>query len=82
MFQPDGKKGNKTYGKIAVVSMVNKYKQLNSITVLQPQDTVLMSWKEQYRALWAVNLIEEKQRGKIKGRTCAYGSPLRTYITR
>ena len=83
MFHSDGdKKGIKTYGKMSVVAMSNEYKKLHNLDVFGTQDAIIISHKEKYRALRAVNLIKEKRCGKIKGRTCAYGSRQHTYTLR
>ena len=76
------KKGINTYGKMAVVAMLNEYKQLHKLDVFGTQEATIMSHQGKYRALRAVKHIKEKWCGKIKGRTCADGSRHHTYIPR
>ena len=78
----EAKRGIKTYGKIAVIDILNEYKQLYKLDVLGTQNATIMPCQEKYRALRAVKLIKEKRCGKIKGRMCADGSRQSTYIPR
>ena len=59
--------------------MLNEYKQLHKITIFAPQEPVLMSWQEKYRALRSIKFVKEKLYGKIKGRTRADGGPKQRY---
>ena len=46
MFNPYGGKGIKTYGKRALVTILNKYKQLHNLTFFGPQDPAIVSQQE------------------------------------
>ena len=61
--------------------MFDEYKQFHNLDVFGSQDPTITSRQEKYRALRAVNIIEEKRCGKIKGRMCAGGSYQCTYIS-
>ena len=49
--------------------------------VVEPIDPKTLSFQDKKKALDAVNLIEEKRDGRIKGRTCANGSKQQRYLT-
>ena len=78
-------KGFKVYGERALVAMVKELKQLNDGAVpgkpvVIPIDPDALSEEDKKKALDAVNIIEEKRDGRVKGRTCANGSKQRQYL--
>ena len=75
-------KGIKLYGAKAVAAMFKEYKQLDDLKVLGRLNPDLLTPEQKRNALRAVNLIKIKRCGKVKGRTCANGSPQRKYIPR
>ena len=61
------------FGKRTVAAMVKKLKQLNKVAVegKQPNN---MSAVDKQKVFLAVNLVEEKRYGIVKGCSCANGS--------
>ena len=79
--QMSAKKGIKTFGMRAVAAMFKEYQQLDDMTVFGARDSTMMSRYERSRALRAINLINDKRCGRIKGRTCADDRPQRDYVS-
>ena len=75
-------KGIKLHGAKAVAAMFKEYKQLDDLEVLGSLNPDLLTPDQKRNALRAVNLIKIKRCGKVKGRTCADGSPQRKYVSR
>ena len=75
-------KGIKLHGAKAVAAMFKEYKQLDDLEVLGRINPDLLTPEQKRNALRAVNLIKIKRCGKVKGRTCADGSPQRKFIPR
>ena len=48
--------------------------------VMEAMEPNIFTISQKKGALWAINLIKEKQSRKIKGRTCADGRPQICYI--
>ena len=78
-------KGIKLFGERAVAAMMKELKQLNDGII--PGNPVIqqipfdeLSQKDKEQTLKAVNIIAQKQSGKIKGRTCVNGSRQRKYL--
>ena len=80
--QMSAKKGIKTFGKRAVAAMLKEYQQLDDMTVFGAHDPSTMSKPEKSQSLRAINLVNEKRCGKIKGRTCVDRRPQRDYVSR
>jgi len=78
--QMTAKKGILMYGEREVAEMLREYKQLNDLNVFVPENPENLMHKQKRDAPHAINLIKEKQCGRIKGRTCADGSKQRSYI--
>ena len=65
--------------------MIKELKQLNDGAVpgkpvVIPIDNNVLTADDKRKALDAVNIIEEKRDGRVKGRTCANGSKQRQYL--
>jgi len=69
---------NKTFGKRAIAAMLKEYQQVADMALFGAQD--VMSRHEKSRALRAIDLINERRCGRIKGKTCAGGRPQRDYV--
>jgi hypothetical protein len=74
--------GMKLFGKRAVAAMFKEYNQLNDMMVFGRIDPDELTAQHKRDALHAVNLINEKRCGRVKGRTCADGSKQKAYIPR
>ena len=79
-------KGFKEYGERAVTAMMKELVQLDKGAiegkpVIEAIDYESISKDERNKALDAVNLIELKRDGRLKGRSCANGSKQRSYLT-
>eukprot|EP00957_Ditylum_brightwellii_P187169 14255233-Ditylum_brightwellii.AAC.1 len=66
----------KKYGEIGLAAVVKEFTQLTkgavpeqNKPVVEPIDADLLTTDDKKKALGAVNLIEEKRDGRIKGRT-------------
>ena len=80
--QMSARKGIEKHGKVAIAAMIKEYKQLNELAVPGAVHPNAIDDGEKRKALRAINLIKEKRRGKIKGRTVADGSQQRKYVSR
>jgi Ca2+-binding EF-hand superfamily protein len=85
--QMSAKKGIRMFGEKAVAAMVKEFTQLDKGAmpgkqVIQPINVKDMVGDERKMALEAVNLIDNKRSGKIKGRTCADGSKQKLYLNK
>ena len=83
--QMSAQKGIKMFGEKAIAAMFKELKQLSDGVVpgkpvVEPIPFESLSDTDKREALEAVNLINQKRCGKIKGRTCANGSRQRRYI--
>ena len=83
--QMSAKKGIKQFGERAVAAMIKEYRQIDNgpmpgKPVVEAVDVRTLSMEQRRSALEAVNLIQEKRSGLIKGRTCANGSKQKLYI--
>jgi hypothetical protein len=72
--------GMKIFGEKAVTAMFKEYNQLNDMMVFGRIDPDELTVQHKRDALRAVNLINEKRCGRVKGRTCADGSKQKAYI--
>jgi hypothetical protein len=68
------------FGEKAVAYMFKEYNQLNDMMVFGRIDPDELTAQHKRDALRAVNLINEKGCGRVKGRTCADGSKQRACI--
>jgi len=84
--QMSAKKGIKQFKERAIAAMIKEFTQLNEgskpgnpvVAGVDPKD---MTHEDRTKhTLEAVNLIQEKRSGKIKGRTCADGSKQKRYL--
>jgi hypothetical protein len=75
-------KGMKRFGEKAVAAIFKEYNQLNDMMVVGRIDPDELRAQHKCDALRAVNLINEKRCGRVKGRTCADGSKQKAYIPR
>jgi hypothetical protein len=75
-------KGMTLFGEKAVAAMFKEYNQLNDMMVFGRIDPDELTAQHKRDALRAVNLINEKRCGRVKGRTCADGSKQKAYIPR
>ena len=85
MQQMSAKKGIDEFGKRAIAALFKEFKQLNDgpmpgKPVIEPinYDKLTKDMKEQ--AMNAINLIGQKDCGKIKGRSCADGRKQKRYL--
>ena len=85
--QMSAKKGIKLFGETAVAAIVKEFTQLDQGGTTMPGKQVVqpirvndMVGNERKMALEAVNLIDNKRSGKIKGRTCADESKQKFYL--
>ena len=83
--QMTAKAGIKQFGETAVAAMLKEFKQLDEGAkpgnpVVIPTDANTLSIEEKRKALRAINLIKEKRKGTLKGRTCDDGSSQRQYL--
>ena len=65
--------------------MVKYFRQIDKGTItgkplFTPIDPNTLLFKDKRKGLEEVNLIKEKIYGKIKGRTCTYGSKQKFYV--
>ena len=74
-------KGIKKFGEKGLAAVIKEFTQLNKGAVpskhkpvVVPIDPNTLSKEDKQKAMNAVNLIEEKRDGRIKGRTCGDGS--------
>ena len=74
-------KGIKKFGEKGLAAVIKEFTQLNEGAVplqhkpvVVPIDPNTLSKEDKQKAMNAVNLIEEKRDGRIKGRTCGDGS--------
>eukprot|EP00957_Ditylum_brightwellii_P025086 1898722-Ditylum_brightwellii.AAC.1 len=81
------KKGMEKYREIGLAAVVKEFTQLSKVAVpeqnkpvVEPIDADLLTADDKKKDLDAVNLIEEKRDGRIKGQTCANGSKQRQYL--
>ena len=84
--QVSANKGFKEYGERAVAAMMKELIQLDKGAVkdkpvIEAIEYDSISEVERRKALDAVNLIELKRDGRLKGRSCANGSKQRSYLT-
>ena len=84
--QVSANKGFKEYGERAVAAMMKELIQLDKGAVkdkpvIEAIEYNKISEEERRKALDAVNLIELKRDGRLKGRSCANGSKQRSYLT-
>jgi hypothetical protein len=75
-------KGIQLFGERAIAAMFKEYNQLNDMMVFGHIDPDELTAQQKHDALRAVNLINEKRCGKMKGRTCVDGNKQRAYIPR
>jgi len=85
LAQMSAEKGIKTFGHRAVAAMIKELKQLDDGPMpgkraVCPIDPDSLTKDQKSMALEAVNLIQEKRDGRIKGRTCANGAKQRKYV--
>ena len=71
--QMSTEKGIKKFGERAVAALIKEFSQLNNGAVpgkpvIEPIDASTLTAEEKAMALEAVNVIDEKQCGRIKGR--------------
>ena len=81
----NAKKGIKLFGERAIKDMFKECKQLDDGTmagkpVVAPSNTDGINLLYKKKTLEDVNFIEDKRRGKIKGRTCTNYSKKIRYI--
>ena len=79
-------KGIKEYGERAIAAMTKELIQLDegavkNKPVIEAIDYNTLTDGEKKKALDAVNIIELKRDGRLKGRSCANGSKQRSYLT-
>mgnify|MGYP000939170828 CR=1 FL=1 len=79
-------KGFKEYGEKAVAAMMKELIQLDrgaveNKPVIKPISYDKLSDEDKRKALDAVNIVELKRDGRLKGRSCANGSKQRSYLT-
>ena len=79
-------KGIKQYGERAIAAMTKELIQLDkgavqNKPVIQVIDHTVLTNDDKRKALDAVNLIELKRDGRLKGRSCANGSKQRSFLT-
>ena len=79
-------KGFKEFGERAVTAMMKELIQLDKGAiegkpVIEAIEYGSLSKEVKHKALDAVNLIELKRDGRLKGRSCANGSKQRSYLT-
>lgn len=84
--QMTAKRGMKLFGEEAVAAIFKEYKQLDQGAkegnpVVTPTPYESLTEDDKYKALDAVNLIQQKRCGKIKGRCTANGSKQRKYLS-
>ena len=83
--QMSANKGFKLFGERAFAAMYKELQQLDrgaikGKPVVSPIDVRSLTPEAKRQALDAVNLIDNKRSGKIKGRTCANGSKQKLYL--
>ncbi len=83
--QMNANKGIKMFGERAIAAMIKEFKQLDAgpmdrKPVVCPMDPKSLSLEQKLKALDAVNLIQEKRDGRVKGRTCANGSKQHKFL--
>ena len=79
-------KGIKEYGERAITAMTKELIQLDegavkNKPVIEAIDYNTLTDGDKKKALDAVNIIELKRDGRLKGRSCANGSKQRAYLT-
>ena len=79
-------KGFKEFGERAVTAMMKELIQLDkgavpNKPVIKGIDYQSLTDDDKRKALDAINIIELKRDGKMKGRSCANGSKQRSYLT-
>ena len=62
--------------------MYKEYTQMEYMKVMGSLEPEILKRLHKKGEPWAINLIKEKQRGKLKERTCTDGQPQRCYITK
>jgi hypothetical protein len=82
MTQMTATAGIKKHGQAAVDALLQEFCQLNSENVFEPLDASTLTATQRQEAVCAVNHIEEKRSGKLKGRTCAKGWSQRSKYTK
>jgi hypothetical protein len=82
MTQMTATAGIKKHGQAAVDALLQEFCQLDSKSVFEPLDASTLTASQKRESLRAVNLINEKRSGKLKGRTCAYGRSQRSKYTK
>jgi len=82
MTQMTATAGIKKHGQAAVDTLLQEFCQLNSENVFEPLDASTLTASQRQEAVCAVNFIEEKRSGKLKGRTCANGRSQRSKYTK
>ena len=85
--QMSASKGIKKFGERGLAAIIKEFTQLNegavpsqNKPVVIPIDPETLTVDDKRKALHAVNLIEEKRDGRIKGHTCGDGSKQRRYL--
>ena len=76
--QMSAKAGIKRCGRKAEEALMDKFAQLEELSVFEGIDPKTLTSKQRRSALRAINLIKEKRTGKLKGRTVADGRPQRS----
>jgi len=75
-------RGIRVFGQDAIDAVLSEFTQLNNQSVFGTIDAYTLSKQQKQEALRAINLIKQKQCGKIKGRTCTDGRKQRGLYTR
>ena len=75
-------KGFRKFGEAAVAAMLKELNQLDkgavpNKPVIEPIDYDTLNYDERKKALDAVNIMELKRDGRVKGRSCTNGSKQR-----
>lgn len=74
MKQMTANAGIKKHGTAAEMALMQEFAQVKDLSVFEPVHPSSLTAQQQKETLRAVNLIKEKQCGKLKGRTLADGS--------
>jgi len=67
------KAGIRKHGQVAIDALFEEFSQLHDLGVFLGQDRNKLTPSEKRGALQAINMIKEKQCGRIKGQTVADG---------
>ncbi|KAI2497083.1 Reverse transcriptase (RNA-dependent DNA polymerase) [Fragilaria crotonensis] len=76
--QMSARAGLKKYGQRAVAAMTTEFAQFEDLDVYEVVDPKTLTVEEKRAALRALNLLQEKRCGKLKGRTVADGRKQRS----